>query len=155
LFDIKSANPNGIGCSPVFNQFEQQGPVETRLEGNYVVERRLFLKQLVNENRPISFLDWTHLQTMVRLEVTRSDEGTNDVTVENYEYITSLAPAALTSSRWIELLRRRWSVEKENHNMWDRILREDTRPWNLAPAGMINIIVLRRASIISSVFIGR
>jgi len=92
---------------------------------------------------------------MVRLEVTRSDEGTNDVTVENYEYITSLAPAALTSSRWIELLRRRWSVEKENHNMWDRILREDTRPWNLAPAGMINIIVLRRASIISSVFIGR
>lgn len=123
---------------------KQQGPVETRLEGSYVVERRLFLKQLVSEDGLAGFLDWTHLQTMVRVEVTRTDKGTKDVTIENHEYITSLAPDALTSTQWIEMLRRRWSVENENHNTWDRILREDTRPWILAPAGMINIIVLRR-----------
>jgi predicted transposase YbfD/YdcC len=120
------------------------GPEETAIEGSNVVVRRLFLHQVSEKGDEKGFLDWTHLRTIIRLEKTITDKVLNTTTVENRYYLTSLSMDALTSSQWLDLIRRRWSVENENHCTWDKYMHEDDRPWILDPAGMVNVMLLRR-----------
>ena len=45
-------------------------------------------------------------------------------------------------------MRRHWGVENECHNTWDKIFREDDRPWfeagEAAPQGALVVMLLRR-----------
>ena len=127
-------------------QTESDGADETRLEGSNVVVRRVFLHDSsgVGDGDRDGFLDWTHLRTIVRMEVRRFDKVLGAEIIENRYYLTSLAADRLNPKDWIEMIRRRWSVENENHGTWDRVMREDTRPWILDPAGMVNVQTLRR-----------
>ena len=50
----------------------------------------------------------------------------------------------MSAGDWQTLIRRRWSVENQNHNTWDRILQEDKRPWLRRPQGMVVMMLLRR-----------
>ncbi len=47
-------------------------------------------------------------------------------------------------AQWATMIRRRRAVENECHNTFDRILREDDRPWVRAPEAMVNVMLLRR-----------
>ncbi len=111
----------------------------TDLAGSQIVIRRLFLTEEMT-----GFLDWRHLRTVVRVQCERIDKTTGEVSVENRYYLTSLTHDRLTGDQWLLLIRRRWSVENENHNTFDTVLHEDKRPWILDPRGMVVMMMLRR-----------
>jgi len=111
----------------------------TDLDGTDVVVRRLFLTE-----RMVGFLDWTHLLTVVRVQSEWTDTSTGEVRIDNRYYLTSMRSDRLTAPQWLVLIRRRWSVENENHNTFDTVFHEDRRPWVLDPRGMLVIMMLRR-----------
>lgn len=113
--------------------------VSCDLDGDEVVIRRLWRTSSL-----AGWLDWTHLRTVLRLHTTRTDKTTGEAKTENRYYISSLAMDRLTAEQWQELIRRRWSVENQNHNIWDRIFQEDDRPWLRRPQGMVVMMMLRR-----------
>ncbi len=122
-----------------------RAPTETRLaqtvdrDGSERVTRSIWLTDNMK-----SWLDWTHLQTVVRIECVREDALLGTRTVENRYYISSLKPQSLTAQQWLDLIRRRWAVENECHNTFDRIFEEDKRPWVLQPRAMVVVQLLRR-----------
>jgi hypothetical protein len=109
------------------------------LDGSDVVTRRLFVT-----DKLAGWLDWSHLRTVIRLHCHRVDKVTGEVKTENRHYLSSLAMDRLTPDQWLTLVRRRWSVENENHNTYDTAFSEDDRPWILAPRGMVVVMLLRR-----------
>ena len=111
----------------------------TDIVGGEVVTRRLFFTEAM-----AGYLDWTHLRTVIRIQCTRENKTTGKVTVEDHFYITSLEAGRLSGDDWITLIRRRWSVENECHNTFDKIFFEDRRPWIMQPRGMMVLMVLRR-----------
>lgn len=114
--------------------------VSVRHEGIHVVTRSVFVHDI-----PQGWLNWTHARTLVRIHCKREEKGgTSKTTTEDRYYVTSLPSNQLTAAQWNDLIRRRWSVENHNHHTWDRILREDDRPWILKPAGMVVMMMLRR-----------
>jgi predicted transposase YbfD/YdcC len=120
-------------------KLETADAVSYDLDGDEVVIRRLWRTSSL-----AGWLDWTHLRTVLRLHTTRTDKTTGEVKTENRYYISSLAMDRLTAEQWQELIRRRWSVENQNHNIWDRIFQEDDRPWLRRPQGMVVMMLLRR-----------
>jgi hypothetical protein len=111
----------------------------TDLESSEVVVRRLWLTEELAD-----WLDWTHLKTVVRVQYERLNKLTGEVTVEDRYYITSMAALRLKPAVWLELIRRRWAVENDNHRTWDTVFQEDKRPWLQAPHGMLVMMLLRR-----------
>lgn len=109
------------------------------LDGSDVVTRRIFLT-----DKLAGWLDWTHLRTVMRIQSERVDKVTGKTVVEDRYYLSSLALDRLTPEQWLTLIRRRWSVENQNHNTWDTAFAEDRRPWILAPRGMVVVMMLRR-----------
>jgi hypothetical protein len=110
------------------------------IDGSDVVERRLFFAALPQ----CGWLDWTHLRSIVRIHVTRTDKTTHVQSTENRYYISSLPHDRLMPDQWLALIRRRWSVENQNHNTFDTAFAEDERPWILEPRGMVIVMLLRR-----------
>lgn len=111
----------------------------TDLDGGDIVQRHIWLTE-----KMAGWLDWKHLKTVIRVQSTRTDKQTGAQTVENRYYLCSLAMDAMTADQWLTLIRRRWSVENQCHNTFDKILREDTRPWMRRPQGMLVMLLLRR-----------
>lgn len=111
----------------------------TSLQGSKVVVRSLHMT-----DKMAGWLDWNHLQTVIKIDTCITDKTTKAVARQTRYYVTSLPMSKLKSDEWLELIRRRWSVENENHNTFDRILREDERPWLRRPRGMLVIQLLRR-----------
>lgn len=103
------------------------------------VTRRLYLGQIQ------AGFHWDHEQVVVRVQCTTRWQTSGRETVEDHYYVSSLARDRLTADQWLLLIRRRWAVENECHNTWDRLLLEDKRPWLLQPQGMVVVMVLRRA----------
>ena len=110
------------------------------LDGSDVVERRVFLAELDEQGWQAS----THLRTLVRIHVTRTHKTTGEVSTEDRYYVSSLPAKRLQAPQWGQLIRRRWSVEKQNHNTFDTIFSEDERPWILQPQGMLIVMLLWR-----------
>lgn len=109
------------------------------VSGGQVITRRIFLTDKMK-----GWNGWSHLQTVIRTECTREDKTKGDVSVENRYYLSSLTPDKMTGEQWIEAIRRRWSVENQCHNTFDKIFREDKRPWLMQPNGMVVVQLLRR-----------
>jgi hypothetical protein len=109
------------------------------VDGTDVVTRRLW-----TTSNLAGFLDWTHLATVVRVQTVREDRRTGELRCEDHHYVTSIAGDALTGDQWLTLVRRRWAVENECHNLWDTAFAEDERPWILLPQGMVVVMLLRR-----------
>lgn len=114
---------------------------ETTVEGGLSVTRRVWLSEEMAQ-----WLDWTHLQTVVRVERVWKDSNGEVVRRQDRYYMSSLRSHRLKPREWAQLIRRRWSVENNNHNILDRIWQEDDRPWLLVPRGMVVSILLRRLS---------
>lgn len=109
------------------------------LSGGKIVTRRLWLADEI-----AGFHDWEHLEVAVRLQTVTEHKTNGHVSMEDRYYISSLPIGALTADQWIEMIRRRWAVENECHNTWDRIFQEDNRPWVHDPQGMVAAMLLRR-----------
>ncbi len=84
------------------------------------------------------------LRCAIRLHVEIVDKTTGETTTEDRYYITSMAESELDAHQWADLLRRHWSVENNCHNTWDKVFREDKRPWVRVPRAMLNVMLLRR-----------
>ncbi|MBM4343752.1 MAG: hypothetical protein FJ100_10285 [Deltaproteobacteria bacterium] len=85
-----------------------------------------------------------HLRTVVRVCNVRTDKTTGKRVVENHYYLSSLTHTVLHPSLWLEMIRRRWSVENQNHNTLDTAFFEDDSPWLRRPQGMLVMNALRR-----------
>jgi hypothetical protein len=109
------------------------------VDGTDIVTRRLW-----TTSKLAGFLDWAHLATVVRVQTVREDRWTGEVRCEDHYYATSIAASALTGDQWLTIIRRRWAVENECHNLWDTAFAEDKRPWILLPKGMVVVMLLRR-----------
>ena len=88
--------------------------------------------------------NWSHLNAVVRIHKVKTDKDGNVLSTEDRYYVSSLATTRLTPRGWLDLIRRRWSVENQNHMIWDTVLSEDRRPWILLPSGMVVVMLLRR-----------
>ena len=88
--------------------------------------------------------DWPHLNTVVRIHKVKTDKDGNVLSTEDRYYVSSLAATRLTPREWLDLIRRRWSVENQCHMIWDTVMSEDKRPWILRPSGMVVVMLLRR-----------
>ena len=71
---------------------------------------------------------WPHARAFLSVEYVRVREGVEEERFERM-YVTSLAPSRLTTREWLELVRRHWAVENNNHHTLDSAFREDDRPW--------------------------
>jgi len=111
----------------------------TDLVGGKVVTRYLWLTDEI-----AGYNDWDHLEVAIRVRTVTEHKTTGKVTDEDRYYTSSLPAQVLSAELWLEMIRRRWAVENECHNTWDRIFREDDRPWAYEPQGMVAAMLLRR-----------
>jgi hypothetical protein len=116
-----------------------------------VVGKHTVTRQLFRSTELAGYLDWTHLQTVVRVHSEKREIQTDTlVEQEDRYYLSSLPSDELTVDQWLLLIRRHWAVENECHNTWDKIFREDDRPWfesgEDAPQGAVVVMLLRRVA---------
>jgi hypothetical protein len=115
------------------------------IRGNHEVTRRLYLS-----TEMAGYLDWTHLQTVLRVEsqIVEIDSGKIVPQKEdeiNRYFISSLEGEKLTAAQWLKLVRMHWGVENNCHYTWDTAFEEDDRRWIVAdPQGALNVMLLRR-----------
>lgn len=115
------------------------------IRGRYEITRRLYMT-----TEMAGFLDWTHLQTTLRVESEMVDIETGKAVEQdeddvNRYFISSLEGDRLTPSQWLKLVRMHWGVENNCHNTWDTAFEEDDRRWITAdPKGAMNVMLLRR-----------
>ena len=109
------------------------------INGGKVVTRTVWVRPLI-----ASYLDYPGLRTGIRVHTETFDKTTGATSHEDRYYISSLAADTLTGAQWATMIRRRWAVENECHNTFDRIMREDDKPWVRAPEAMVNVMLLRR-----------
>ena len=115
------------------------------IRGKEEVTRRLYMT-----TEMAGFLDWSHLQTTLRVESEVVDIETGEVVPQKEEdvnryFISSLEGDKLTADQWLKLVRMHWGVENNCHNTWDTAFKEDYRRWiTTSPKGAMNIMLLRR-----------
>jgi hypothetical protein len=112
--------------------------------GKTTVTRRLF-----TTTELAGYLGWDHLRTVVRVQSDKRDIATNVVLEQEDRYfLSSLSRDALTDAQWLLLVRNHWWVENGCHQVWDKIFREDDKPWIEAGAGScqgtVVVMLLRR-----------
>jgi predicted transposase YbfD/YdcC len=124
---------------------EQAVATTVDIRGKEEVSRRLYISAEM-----AGFLDWTHLQTVLRVESQIVNIETGEVVEQKEEdvnryFISSLDGDGLTASEWLKLVRMHWGVENNCHNTWDVAFEEDDRRWIVAdPKGAMNVMLLRR-----------
>ena len=112
--------------------------------GKTTVTRRLFITTEL-----AGYLGWDHLQTVVRVQSDKRDIETGAALEQDDRYfLSSLQRDALTDEQWLLLVRRHWGVENDCHQIWDKIFREDDKPWieagEGASQGTVVVMLLRR-----------
>ena len=86
---------------------------------------------------------------MLRVESIKTDNETGAVLCKEQRYfISSLPKDTLSAGQWLQMVRNHWVVENGCHQIWDKIFREDERPWITsgagAPQGAVVVMMLRR-----------
>lgn len=115
------------------------------IRGRHEIIRRVYLT-----TEMAGFLDWTHLQTTLRVESEKVDIETGEVVEQedddvNRYFVSSLPCEQLTPAQWLKLVRMHWGVENNCHNTWDTAFEEDDRKWiTTDPKGAMNVMLLRR-----------
>ena len=114
-----------------------------------VVGRTTVTRRLFTTTELCGFLSWEHLQTVVRVQSEARDIETEEVLAQEDRYfLSSLPREALTVEQWLLVVRNHWWVENGCHQVWDKIFREDDKPWIQAGAGScqgtVAVMLLRR-----------
>lgn len=112
--------------------------------GQTTVARRLYCT-----SEMAGFGNWDHLQTVLRVESIKTDNATGALLCKEQRYfISSLPKDALSAPQWLQMVRNHWGVENGCHQIWDKIFREDERPWirsgQGASQGTVVVMMLRR-----------
>ena len=114
-----------------------------------VVGKTTVTRRLYATTELAGYLDWDHLQTVVRVQSEKRDIETDAVLEQEDRYfLSSLQHDALTDGQWLQFVRRHWGVENDCHQIWDKIFREDDKPWiqsgEGASQGTVVVMLLRR-----------
>lgn len=114
-----------------------------------VVGKTTVTRRLYTTTEMAGFLSWEHLQTVVRVQSEKRDIATNVVLEQEDRYfLSSLQRDALTDEQWLLLIRNHWWVENGCHQVWDKIFREDAKPWIQSGEGScqgtVVVMLLRR-----------
>lgn len=108
-------------------------------EGKVQVRRLYLTEELAG------YLDWTHLQTVLRVQTEVQDKSGRVLGQEDRYFLCSLPSRRLSAKQWLLVIRRHWGVENGCHWTLDGILREDEHPWIEEDSqGMVVVAVLRR-----------
>lgn len=104
-----------------------------------------WVRRVYTTDEMAGYLDWEHLQTVVRVESERLNKSGQRIAYENRYFVASLKRSELTKEQWLGLVRIHWGVENQNHNTFDTAFVEDKKPWIEADEqGMLAVLVLRR-----------
>ncbi len=117
---------------------QQAEATTTEGRGNKTVQRRLWRTTTM-----AGWNGWEHLRTVIRVQ-SETVAADGDRTVEERYFLSSLRSARLSAEQWLEVTRRHWGVENNNHWTFDAIFKEDERPWIYEPQGMLAVMALRR-----------
>lgn len=120
----------------------QQAAAETvDVVGKTTQTRRLYITDEMT-----GFLDWSHLQTTIRIRKQTHDIETGELLeAEDHYAISSLAKDTLSTEQWLYAFRAHWGVENQCHHTWDTAFSEDDKPWiETDPKGMVVVLLLRR-----------
>jgi predicted transposase YbfD/YdcC len=94
------------------------------------------------------YLEWSHLQTVLRIESERLDAKGNRISYEQRYYVSSLPRERLTDAQWLAIVRAHWGVENGTHHTLDAVFREDDHPWiESNENGMLVVAILRRIAL--------
>ena len=142
VFRVKSEQPT------IYNECKRKLGRRTLASGievgSDIISSKVVTRTLWLASELAGWHDYPGLRCAIRLHVRTVDKVSGKQTSENRYYITSLAPEVLTPVQWALLVRRHWAVENNCHNTWDRLMREDKRPWVRLSSGMLRAMVLRR-----------
>jgi predicted transposase YbfD/YdcC len=141
LFSLKADQPT-LQAEAERLLAHQWEPVAQTLEnrGKVEVHRRLYLSEEM-----AGFLNWRHLQTVLRVESVSQNLETGECESESRYFISSLKSRELKPEQWLAVVRNHWSVENHCHWTWDAVFREDERPWiRMEPKGALVVMLLRR-----------
>jgi hypothetical protein len=95
---------------------------------NKTTTRSLRLVEQLPLPRGKTELCWSHTRTL--LSVTATFEQVGKVVAEETRYFnSSLKADTLTAEQWLRVVREHWAVENNNHNTFDKIFREDDKPF--------------------------
>lgn len=141
LFSLKGAQPSlRAEAERILAHRDQADAFTEDVTGNTSVMRRVF----VSENLE-GFLDWSHLQTFIRVDSETRDHSGRCLAYETRYFLCSFAPERLTPSQWLHAVRAHWGVENNCHHTLDVAFREDERPWiESDPDGALALMLLRR-----------
>lgn len=121
----------------------QAGAITDEARGGGSWVRRVHVTEEMN-----GYLEWSHLQTVVRIESERLDAKGNRTSYEERYYVSSLPRARLTDAQWLALVRAHWGVENGTHYTLDAVFREDEHPWiESNENGMLAVVILRRIAL--------
>jgi len=122
---------------------------EAKAKTDDVVGKTTVTRRLFTTTEMAGFLSWEHLQTVVRVQSEKRD-NTTDAVLESEDryFLSSLAREELTDEQWLRVVRNHWWVENGCHQIWDKIFREDDKPWiqsgEGASQGTVVVMLLRR-----------
>ncbi len=142
LFRVKAEQPTiHDECKRRLGRRRLSTAIECKpyIHGGKVVSRYLWF-----DRGMAGWHDYPGLKCAVRLLAVSVDKTTGETTTDDRYYVTSMADTTLSGKQWGELIQRHWSVENNCHNVWDKMFREDKRPWVRVPRAMLNVMVLRR-----------
>lgn len=114
-----------------------------------VVGKKTVTRRLYTTTEMAGFLSWKHLQTVVRVQSEKRNIETDAVLEQEDRYfLSSLQRDVLTDEQWLLLVRNHWWVENGCHLIWDKIFREDEKPWIQSGEGScqgtVVVMLLRR-----------
>ena len=141
LFGLKESQPTLLAEARRLLAARDEPDAQSEdVVGDGSVIRRVFVSPAMG-----GFLDWTHLQTFVRIQSVKLDKLGRRMSCENRYYLSSLMPDRLSAKQWLRLLRAHWGVENNCHHTFDTAFGEDDKPWiTSAPSGTLALIILRR-----------
>ena len=142
LFRLKAAQPTLLAeAKRLLCRLRREDAKTVDVVGKTTVTRRLF-----RTSEMAGFLNWSHLQTAIRIRSETHDIETGELLeAEDHYAISSLPSEALSYEQWLLFFRMHWGVENQCHNTWDTAFREDDKPWiKTSPKGMVAVLLLRR-----------
>jgi hypothetical protein len=147
LFGLKEDHPTLLREARRLLRWRKASQAEA--ETVDVVGRTTVTRRLFTTTELAGYLGWDHLQTVVRVQSEKRDIGTGKVLEQEDRYfLSSLKRDALNDDQWLLVVRNHWWVENGCHQIWDKIFREDDKPWIEAGKGScqgtVVVMLLRR-----------
>jgi hypothetical protein len=144
LFRLKADQPTLL--AEARRLLGRLGPQQALAKTEDVVGGSTETRWLYLTDELAGYLDWEHLQTVVRIRKEKHDIETGKLLeTEDHYAVSSLPIDVLSAPQWLHAFRLHWAVENQCHHTWDTAFKEDDKPWiETDPKGMVVVLLLRR-----------